>query len=225
MLSLVVPIYNNEDNLPRLLRELDAFAPRLNDDLEVVFVVDGSPDASLRLLQERLPAWPVRTQLIELSRNFGSFAAMAAGLCRAEGEYMAVLAADLQEPPELMLEFHRVLKSGEADVVLGHRTGRADPWWSRVLSSSFWSLYRRFVVGDMPSGGIDVFGCTRQVRDHLVQLHEVHTNLIALVLWLGFRRRFVPYERRARQEGRSAWTIGRKFRYALDSVFSFTDLP
>jgi len=225
MLSLVVPVYKNEDNLPRLLRELDAFARRLDDDLEVVFVVDGSPDASLRLLQERLPAWPVRTQLIELSRNFGSFAAMAAGLRKAEGEYMAVLAADLQEPPELMLEFHRVLKSGEADVVLGHRTGRADPWWSRVLSSSFWSLYRRFVVGDMPRGGIDVFGCTRQVRDHLVQLKEVHTNLIALVLWLGFRRRFVPYERRARQEGRSAWTIGRKFRYALDSVFSFTDLP
>lgn len=225
MLSLVVPVYNNEDNLPRLLRELDAFAQRLNDDLEVVFVVDGSPDASLRWLQERLPAWPVQTQLIELSRNFGSFAAMAAGLCQAEGEYMAVLAADLQEPPELMMEFHRVLASGEADVVLGHRTGRADPWWSRVLSSSFWSLYRRFVVGDMPSGGVDVFGCTRQVRDHLVQLQEVHTNLIALVLWLGFRRIFVPYERRARQEGRSAWTIGRKFRYALDSVFSFTDLP
>jgi polyisoprenyl-phosphate glycosyltransferase len=136
-----------------------------------------------------------------------------------------VLAADLQEPPELMIEFARVLGSGEADVVVGHRTGRADPWLSRVLSASFWGLYRRFVVRDMPKGGVDIFGFTREVRDELVQLDEVHTNLAALVLWLGFRRTFVPYERRAREQGRSAWTIGRKLRYALDSVFSFTDLP
>jgi glycosyltransferase involved in cell wall biosynthesis len=225
MLSIVVPVYKNEENVPRLLRELAPLADRLDEDLEVVFVVDGSPDASARLLHESLPAWPVRSQLIELSRNFGSFSAIAAGLQAARGDRMGVLAADLQEPPELMLEFHRILKSGDADVVLGHRTRRADPWWSRVLSNSFWGLYRRFVVRDMPRGGVDVFGCTRQVRDHLVQLKEVHTNLIALVLWLGFRRRFVPYERRARQEGRSAWTLGRKIRYAIDSVFSFTDLP
>jgi polyisoprenyl-phosphate glycosyltransferase len=225
MLSLVVPVYRNEENLPRLLGELALLEPQVQDDLEVVFVVDGSPDGSLRFLQDHLPQWPVRTQLIELSRNFGSFAAVTAGFARAEGEYIAVLAADLQEPPELMLEFHRILKSGEADVVLGNRIGRADPWWSRMLSSSFWSLYRRFVLPDMPRGGIDVFGCTRQVRDHLVALKEVHTNLIALVLWLGFRRRFVAYERLPRREGRSAWTLGRKLRYALDSVFSFTDLP
>jgi hypothetical protein len=102
---------------------------------------------------------------------------------------------------------------------------RVDPWWSQVMSECFWRLYRRFVVKDMPKGGIDVFGCTRQVRDVLVQMKEVNTNLIALLLWLGFRRVFVPYERRARLEGRSAWTFQRKVRYALDSVFSFTDLP
>jgi len=225
MLSLVIPVYNNEENLPRLFRELESFAGRLQDELEIVFVVDGSPDGSLRALQARLPSWPIRTQLIELSRNFGSFAAIAAGLRRAGGDYMAVIAADLQEPPELILDFHRVLKSGEADVVLGHRTGRADPWWSQMLSECFWSLYRRFVVRDMPKGGIDVFGCTREVRDHLLQLREMNTNLIALLFWLGFRRAFVPYERRARLEGRSAWTFGRKFRYAFDSIFSFTDLP
>jgi polyisoprenyl-phosphate glycosyltransferase len=225
MLSLVIPVYRNEENLPRLLRELEVLGERLPDELEVVFVVDGSPDASFELLRSRLPAWPFRTQLIELSRNFGSFPAVAAGLRAARGERIAVIAADLQEPPELVLEFHRVLESGEADVVLGHRTGRADPWWSRMLSECFWGLYRRFVVTDMPRGGIDVFGCTRQVRDHLLELQEIDTNLIALLLWLGFKRSFVPYERRPRLEGRSAWTFGRKLRYAIDSVFSFTDLP
>ncbi len=225
MLSLVIPVYKNEENLPRLFRELEQVAGRLADELEIVFVVDGSPDASLRILREQLATWSLRTQLVELSRNFGSFAAIAAGLRSARGDFMAVLAADLQEPPELILEFHRVLKAGEADIVFGYRTGRADPWWSRWLSESFWRLYRRFVVRDMPKGGIDIFGCTGAVRDKVLDLKEINTNLIALLFWLGFRRAFIPYERRARLEGRSAWTVGRKFRYALDSIFNFTDLP
>lgn len=225
MLSLVIPIYKNEENLPRLFGELEIFAGRLADALEVVFVVDGSPDGCLSMLRERLPSWRIRTQLVELSRNFGSFSAMAAGLRHGSGDSFAVLAADLQEPPELALEFHRLMQSGEADIVLGYRTQRADPWWSQFLSECFWNLYRWFVVKDMPKGGIDIFGCTRQVRDQLLELKELNTNLIALLFWLGFRRKFVPYQRRARLEGRSAWTFARKLRYSFDSIFSFTDLP
>ena len=225
MLSLVIPVYRNEENLPRLFTELEAFGDRFPFPLEIVFVVDGSPDRSLAMLQARLPSWRLRTQLVELSRNFGSFAAIAAGLQLAAGEYMAVISADLQEPLDLVAEFHRLLAAGEADVVFGHRTRRADPLASHVLSESFWRLYRRYVVPDMPRGGVDMFGCTRQVRDHVTAMGEVNTNLIALLFWLGFRRAFVPYERRARLEGRSSWTFGRKVRYALDSVFAFTDLP
>jgi glycosyltransferase involved in cell wall biosynthesis len=225
MLSLVIPVYRNAESLPRLLTELERFATGVRDGFEVVFVVDGSPDDSMKLLQERLPAWPPASQLIELSRNFGSFSAIAAGLAAARGDYMAVIAADLQEPLELVTEFHRRMHAGEADVVFGYRTGRADPAAANVFSDVFWRLYRRFVLPDMPAGGIDVFGCTRQVRDQVVALRESTTNLIALLFWLGFRRAFVGYERRARVEGRSAWTFDRKLRYALDSVFAFTDLP
>jgi glycosyltransferase involved in cell wall biosynthesis len=225
MLSLVIPIYNNEESLPRLFREVGALVDRVPGGLEVVFVVDGSPDGSLRHLREHLPSWGVQTQLIELSRNFGSFAAIAAGLRHGSGEYFAVIAADLQEPPELALTFHELMAGGRADVAFGHRIKRTDPWRSQVMSGLFWKLYRRYVMPDMPVGGIDVFGCTREVRDRLLELKEVNTNLIALLLWLGFRRAFVPYERRRRQEGRSAWTAGKKMRYALDSIFSFTDLP
>jgi glycosyltransferase involved in cell wall biosynthesis len=225
MLSLIIPVYRNAENLPRLLTELEQLASRLPVALEVVFVVDGSPDASIDILRSRLPGWPVQSQLLELSRNVGSFAAIAAGLVAGRGEYFAVMAADMQEPPDLIVRFVQVLQSGKADVTFGHRVGRADPFWSRVMSDGFWRLYRRFVVKEMPKGGVDVFGCTRQVRDHLVGLKEAGTNLIALLLWLGFRREFVAYERRPRLEGRSAWTFGRKLRYAVDSVFSFTDLP
>ena len=225
MLSLIVPIYRSEENLPRLFDALTRLAGQLPRPLEVVFVVDGSPDRSRDILAARLPSWPVRSQLLELSRNFGSFAAIGAGLAAARGDYVAVIAADLQEPPELVVEFEKILASGAADVVFGRRERRNDPWLSQLLSSSFWGFYRRFVVPEMPKGGIDVFGCTRQVRDALVQMRELNTNLLALLLWLGFRRAFVPYERRARLEGRSAWSVGKKIRYALDSVFNFTDLP
>jgi polyisoprenyl-phosphate glycosyltransferase len=225
MLSLVIPVYRNEENLPRLFTELEAFAAGFPESLEVVFAVDGSPDASLRILRERLPRWPVASQLVELSRNFGSFAAIAAGMREARGDYMAALSADLQEPLSLVREFHRLMAAGEADVVFGHRTGRADARSSSLMSDLFWRLYRRFVVPDMPKGGVDMFGCTRAVRDVFTGMKEVNTNLIALLLWLGFRRAFVPYERQARREGRSAWTFSRKLRYAVDSVFAFTDLP
>jgi glycosyltransferase involved in cell wall biosynthesis len=225
MLSLVIPVYNNLESLPRLLRELEAFSERLPDDLEVVFVVDGATDGSDRYLREHLPTWRVASRLIELSRNFGSFPAIAGGLEQASGDVIAVMAADLQEPVDLILEFQRLLAAGEADVVFGVRKRRGDPFWSRWLSEIFWRLYRRFVVSDMPQGGVDVFGCTRQVRDRLMELKESHTNHVALVLWVGFRRAFVPYDRQPRLEGRSQWTVGRKLRYAIDSVFSFTDLP
>src|SRR6188768_3105442 len=146
MLSLVVPVYKNEANLPRLFSELEALAARVPDPMEVVFVVDGSPDASLQILRDRLPSWPVRSQLIELSRNFGSFPAIAAGMRYGTGEHFAALAADLQEPPELVLEFYRLLKGGGADVVFGYRASRADAWSSQTASEWFWRLYRRFVV-------------------------------------------------------------------------------
>jgi glycosyltransferase involved in cell wall biosynthesis len=225
VLSLIVPVYRNEASLPRLLDVILDLGLRLPEPLEVVFVVDGSPDGSFRLLRDRLASWSLASQLVDLSRNFGSFAAITAGLHVAKGDRFAVMAADLQEPPELIETFQRLLASGEADVVFGHREGRSDPLVSRLLSAFFWRLYRRYVVPDMPAGGVDVFACSRQVRDQLVALTEQQSNLVALLLWTGFRRAFVPYRRQARLEGQSAWTLGRKMRYALDSIFSFTDLP
>jgi glycosyltransferase involved in cell wall biosynthesis len=225
VLSLVIPVYKNEGSLPALLDAIRAITADCAGGLEVVFVVDGSPDASADVLRRALPSWGPPATLIELSRNFGSFAAIAAGLREGRGDRFAVIAADLQEPPELVVTFDRLLAAGDADVVLGHRERRADPWFSRVTAETFWALYRRFVVPDMPPGGVDVFGCTRPVRDRLIDLKETNSSLVALLLWVGFRRVSVPYERRARRHGRSAWTFGRKLRYAIDSVFNFTDMP
>ena len=225
MFSLVIPVYKNELNIERLLAALRELKGRMPEELEVVFVVDGSPDRSFDMLSERLACVPFRSQLVSLSRNFGSFCAIAAGLRAGNGDRFGVLAADLQEPPELILQFSETLLSGRADVVFGCRAGRTDPWLSEFFAGLFWWVYRRFVVKEMPRGGVDVFACSRQVRDRLLELKEVNTNLIALVFWLGFRREFVSYLRLPRLEGRSAWTFSKKVRYCLDSLFSFTDLP
>jgi len=224
LISLVIPVYRNAANIPSLLAALESLGAKLGERFEVVFVVDGSPDDSALQLRQALPRAGFASQLLELSRNFGSFAAIRAGLAAGRGDYFAVMAADLQEPPELVLDFYECLERGEVDIVIGQREGREDGL-SGIYASLFWSLYRRLVLPEVPAGGIDVFGCTRAVRSELLALEERHSSLVALLLWVGFRRQLVPYSRRRREIGTSAWTFRRKFTYLLDSVYSFSDLP
>jgi polyisoprenyl-phosphate glycosyltransferase len=225
MLSVVIPVYKNSENIAALVSALESLNQALHGDFEAVLVVDGSPDDSYLSLHKRLPSAGFRSQLLELSRNFGSFAAIRAGLGAARGDHFCVMAADLQEPPELILQFEQRLASGDYDVVVGQRTGRCDPLMSRVLSRLFWGIYRRFVLPDIPEGGVDVFGCTAAVRERIIELRENNSSLVGLLFWLGFRRSYVPYERRKRAAGKSAWTFQRRLRYLNDSVYSFSDLP
>lgn len=225
MLTLVIPVYRNQASLTELLLAMNGLHQSMTEGFEVVFVIDGSPDRSYEILREALPKQAYASRLVLLSRNFGSFAAIRAGMEAGNGEYFAVMAADLQEPPELVLEMNRLLHEGKTDVVVAVREGRADPLLTRLPAALFWGLYRRFVVPEIPSGGVDVFACNRVFRDHLLQLEERHSSLIAQIFWLGFRRGFINYERQSRQHGKSAWTLRKKITYLMDSVFAFTDLP
>lgn len=223
--SVIVPVYKNADSIPRLIQALTDMNETLDGKLEVVFVVDGSPDESFALLKKELGNMSFSAQLLAHSRNFGSFPAIRTGLMAATGEYFGVMAADLQEPPELLISFFKSLSNDECDVAIGTRNARKDPLSSRMASSIFWGLYRRLVVHDMPKGGVDIFGCNKAFREQLLQLSESRSSLIALIFWLGFRRKFIEYERQVRQEGKSAWTFKKKLEYMMDSVFAFTDYP
>jgi glycosyltransferase involved in cell wall biosynthesis len=223
--SLVIPVYRNEEAIPALLQAVAGIDRELGGALEVVFVVDGSPDGSLAALVAALPGTGLKARVLEMSRNFGAFPAIRAGLIEATGPYFAVMAADLQEPPELAVEFFRRLEQDSCDVACGVRAGREDPLGARVASSLFWAAYRRLVQPEMPPGGVDVFGCNARARDALVALTETHTSLIGQLLWIGMRRAEVPYRRRARAHGRSAWTLRKKLAYMLDSSLAFSDLP
>ena len=223
--SVVIPVYKNEASLQRLLEALSSMNRQLDGEMEAVFVVDGSPDQSFALLRAALDQLEFPAQLLAHSRNFGSFPAIRTGLEAARGDYFGVMAADLQEPPELLIAFFKALALDECDVAIGTRTGRNDPYASRLASGLFWGLYRRLVVHDMPEGGVDVFGCNRIFRDQLLKLEESRSSLIALIFWLGFRRKLVSYERLERQEGKSSWTFRKKVDYMMDSIFAFTDYP
>ncbi|MHC8328114.1 glycosyltransferase family 2 protein [Pseudomonas sp. LB1P83] len=223
--SIIIPVYKNAESIPRLIQAIDEINKSLNNEVEAVFVVDGSPDASFELIQKELPNLPFAAQLLAHSRNFGSFPAIRTGLMAATGEYFGVMAADLQEPPELLISFFQSLSNDECDVAIGTRNARKDPFFSRVASSMFWGLYRKLVVHDMPKGGVDIFGCNNTFKEQLLKLEESRSSLIALIFWLGFRRKFVDYDRQTRQEGKSAWTFKKKLEYMMDSVFAFTDYP
>jgi Glycosyltransferases involved in cell wall biogenesis len=225
MYSIVIPVYKNEASIPDLLLTLTGISKRLDSALEVVFVVDGSPDESFQRLAAELPSVGFKSKLIALSRNFGSFSAIRAGLQKAAGPYFAIMAADLQEPADLIVAFFDELAKDEADVVVGTRVSRDDPFLSRIGSQLFWSLYRKFVQPELPPGGIDVFGCNAAFHRELLKLEESHSSLVGLVLWLGFRRKTLPYKRMGRRHGKSAWTFAKRVRYLMDSSFSFSDLP
>ena len=225
MLTLVIPVYRNEGSIHDLLGAVEKLHHALNGEMETVFVIDGSPDRSYEILRSALPEKSFPSKLVLLSRNFGSFQAIRTGLQLGNGGRFAVMAADLQEPPELVLEMDRALRDEAIDVVVGVRDGRMDPILSRIPAQIFWGLYRRYVVPEIPPGGVDVFGCNRQFRDTLLQLDERHSSLIAQIFWLGFRRKCISYIRQERQHGKSAWTLHKKINYLMDSIFAFTDLP
>src|SRR3954469_3361945 len=222
--SVVVPVYGNEATLPELLGQLAQVRHEYGDGFEVVFVIDGSPDHSHALLKLQLPGMSFSSQIVVLSRNFGAFAAVRAGLAAATGERHAILAADLQQPIASIRQMFDALDRG-ADIAIGQRASREDPWLSRIASQLFWRFYRRFVQPQMSAGGVDSFACTRQVRDILIALPEANSTLVGLLFWVGFRRETVTYARAARSSGRSGWSFRRKVRYAFDTIFAFSDFP
>jgi glycosyltransferase involved in cell wall biosynthesis len=223
--SLIIPVYRNEENIPELVAAVRELAAQAPGKFEAVFVVDGSPDRSFALLNAALPSAGFSARLILLSRNFGSFTAIRAGLAAARGDHFAIMAADLQEPPALMAEMFAALDAGSCDVVVGSRASREDPFFSRMFSTLFWALYRRFVESSLPPGGVDVFGCNQAFREVLLKMDEAHSSLVGLIYWMGFRRTELSYARALRRHGRSAWSFRRKLSYLSDSIFSFTDLP
>lgn len=225
LISIVVPVYYNEGSLSFLLVRLTAVAETQRaDSFEFIFVDDGSGDNSLSLLK-KFAELDSRVRVIRLSRNFGSNAAILAGLTYCLGDCAAFISADLQDPPEKLPEMIGCWKSG-AEVVLAVRHDRkGDPMITRIFAYMFNRAFTVFVQKEITSQGVGFFLIDRKVIDVIVQCAEKNSHLIGLVLWSGFRRAVVEYDRISREHGQSRWTFAKKFNYFIDAFVAFTYLP
>lgn len=223
-LSIIVPFLNEEENLPRLYERLCRVARELaGHELELVLVDDGSTDGSVAAIRRFRPAGPA-VRLVRLSRNFGSHAALAAGVAHATGDALLFLSADLQDPPELLPAMLRRWQEGY-EIVWAARESRQDPWAARCLARIYYALLRRFALPQMPPGGVDLCLVDRRVVESLGNLQERNSNIFCLLMWAGFSQCFLPYRREARQAGRSKWSMGKKVKLFIDSFVAFSFLP
>jgi polyisoprenyl-phosphate glycosyltransferase len=225
-ITVVVPVFHNAASLPDLLVRLQALAARHPADaFRFVFVDDGSKDESFAVLLGLKKAEP-RVTVVKLSRNFGSNAALLAGLSEADGDAVATISADLQDPPETLDAMLARWREGKK-VVLAAREGRDDPPATAFLAALFYRLFRRYAISTMPEGGFDFFVVDRTVRDLLLGIQESNAYLMGLVLWLGFDPAIVPFRRQAREAryGTSMWGFGRKVKYFIDSFVAFSYVP
>jgi len=222
--SIVIPVYWNQDSLPLLHARLSEVADRYPELAhEFVFVDDGSEDASFQRLED-MAATDVRVRVLRLTRNFGSHNACLAGLSVARGAHVAVISADLQEPPELpwrMLE----RASPAAPLVVANRRSRGDDVSRVLFAQLYYGIMRRLAFPRIPAGGFDCFLIDRRIVDQLTSLNEANPSVTGLVLWSGFRFAQVDYDRLARPFGRSRWTFAKRVKLLIDSVVGFSYAP
>jgi glycosyltransferase involved in cell wall biosynthesis len=223
--SIVVPVYNNNETIKELINDLNSIYAKLKCSIEVIFVIDGSPDNSVEVIKENTGIFLFSHTIIELSRNYGSFSAIKCGIENSNGRVVAVKTADLQEPVDLVIDFYNVINDKKIDIVFGTRKSRSDGIISNTLSKLFWKIYKKYINKEIPISGSDVFACTNRVVKEIKNLNESNSSLLGLLYWVGFKKDYVEYERKPRLKGKSSWNFGRKINYALDSIFSFTNLP
>ena len=226
-LSLVIPVFNEEDTLPELdrrLRDLFSNLVQVGDNWEVVFVEDGSSDNSRRLLAN-MAASESRYRLIAFSRNFGHQFAITAGVDRAEGDVVVVMDADLQDPPSVVSEMIDKQRAGY-DVVYGVRKKRkGETWFKRATASIFYRLIRAITGVAIPLDAGDFRLMSRPVVLTLRALREQHRFVRGMVAWVGFRQTAVYYDRDARFAGATKYPISKMLKFAIDGITSFSILP
>lgn len=224
-ISIVVPVYFNEPNLPDTIPQLLSLANELPDyNLELIFVDDGSQDRSLEILLDAQKRFSRQIKVVKLTRNFGTMAALQAGLTVATGNCVGVIAADLQDPPELFVDMIRHWEEG-VKAIFAVRSDREEPFLQKTFSNLYYAMISRFAVPGYPAGGFDFFLVDRQVIDEVNKIHEKNTNLMTLVFWLGYQAVLIPYVRRKRTKGKSRWTFGKKAKLFVDTFVSFSYFP
>lgn len=222
-LSVVAPVYNEQDNIGPLHHRLLKVLEGTHLSCEIIFVNDGSQDKSPQLLEE-LAAQDHRITVVELARNFGHQVAITAGLEYARGKAVVVMDADLQDPPEVMPQFIAKWKEGY-DVVYGVRRQRDEGWLKRLTAAAFYRLFQRVANIKIPLDSGDFCLMDRRAVDMLIQMPERNRFIRGIRSWIGLRQVGVEYDRPARHAGQPKYTFSPMLFLALDGLFSFSYAP
>lgn len=225
-LSVIIPCYFNEKNIPvtkaELIRNENLFPKDVT--FEYVLIDDGSKDGTLDELLKFKSEYPEKVKVIKLSGNFGSYNAILAGMNYATGNCNVILAADLQDPPELIVKMYEYWEKG-IKLVVANRQDRGESFFQRIFSNTYHFLIRKFALKGIPSGGYDLVLFDKQLRDEVVKINEKNTNQIYLLSWLKYDYVNIPYTRKKREIGKSRWTTQKKIKLFIDSFVSFSFFP
>ncbi len=226
LISLIVPCYNEEASLPILWKALeDVRALRPEFEYEYIFVDDGSRDRTLSILEE-LSVKDASVHYLSFSRNFGKEAGMYAGLSEAKGEWVAILDADMQDPPSLLPQMFDILLKGEIDMVATRRvTRKGEPKIRSFFARFFYRLINRMTDVEIVDGARDFRVMKRDVTDAILSLSERQRFSKGIFSWVGFRTEWIEYENVERAAGETKWSFWKLFKYAVDGIVSFTTVP
>ena len=227
-ISVVVPCYNEEQALPYFIQEIQTVAAQMAQkqvDLEVLLVNDGSRDGTLTLLRQYAKQYQ-NVRYLSFSRNFGKEAAMYAGLEHARGNYVAMMDADMQDPPALLPQMYDILQTGEYDSVATRRvTRKGEPPIRSFFARMFYKLINRISDADIVDGARDYRLMSRPMVDAILSMKEYNRFSKGIFGWVGFRTHWLPYENVERVAGETKWSFWKLFRYSLEGIVAFSTAP
>ena len=225
-ISIVVPCYNEEEALPFFYKEVTEISKKMDYvEFEFIFINDGSKDKTLNCLRE-LSKNDGRVRYISFSRNFGKEAAMYAGLKAATGDYVAVMDADLQDPPKLLIEMYNILQKKEYDCVATRRVNRkGEPPIRSLFAKMFYKIINKISKANIVDGARDFRLMTKQMTDSIISLGEYNRFSKGIFGWVGFETKWLEYENVERVAGKTTWSFWKLFLYSIDGIIAFSTTP
>lgn len=225
LVSLIIPCYNEQESLPAFMKEVKSVLEFMDCEYELLFVNDGSSDNTLKLLKEYSQK-DENVRYISFSRNFGKEAAMYAGFCNASGDYVAVMDADLQDPPTLLPQMLEILQTEDYDSVATRRiTRNQEPLMRSFFAKKFYQLINKISDADIVDGARDFRLMKRDMVDAIVKMEEYNRFSKGIFGWIGFRTYWLPYENVERVAGKTKWSFWNLMKYAIDGIINFSSMP
>lgn len=223
--SVIIPVFNEEENIDHLVYELNSYFQKENRfSTEIIFVNDGSSDDTMAKLK-KAPHISYDYKIVSFSRNFGSHAALRAGILRAKGDYITFMYADLQDPLTLVSQLYDEMSSKGVDITWAFRSTTAAAKTERFFSSAYATLMRKYAVPNFPKKGFDIVMFSKKVKACLDNNVENNSSIFIQILSLGFKQTGITYDKRVRLLGKSKWTVSKKIKLLIDSFVAFSFAP